>query len=92
MEESAIAGLSGTTQRYVRTKGVNDRTDIPAVTRKYCRDTKYLVPYTSSFVCCPLRVNKDCFEATWMLNSGASCHFTNDMNDFVEYEENVGPE
>ena len=27
-----------------------------------------------------------------MLNSGASCHFTNEINDFVEFEENVGPE
>ena len=26
-----------------------------------------------------------------MLNSGASCHFTNDLNDFIEFEENIGP-
>ena len=93
MEESAVAGPSGTTQRYVRTKRTNSHSDVPTVTRKYRRDTKYLVPSNHySFVCCPLRVNEDQSEATWMLDSGASCHFTNDINDFVEFEENVGPE
>ena len=37
-------------------------------------------------------MNEDQSEATWMLDSGVSCHFTNDINDFVEFEENVGPE
>ena len=92
MEESAVAGPSGTTQRYVRTKETNNCSDVFTATRKYRNITKYLVPNTSSLVCCPLRVNEDHFEATWMLDSGASCHFTNDLNDFVEYEENVGPE
>ena len=92
MEESAIAGPSGTTHRYVRTKETNSCSDVFTATRKYRSITKYLVPNTSSLVCCPLRVNEDCFEATWMLDSRASCHFTNNMNDFVEYEENVGPE
>ena len=91
MEESAVAGPSGTTQRYVRTKETNCCSDVSTVTRKYCNITKYLVLNTSSLVCCPLSVNEDHFEATWMLDSGASCHFTNNMNDFVEYEENVGP-
>ena len=92
IEESAVAGPSGTTQRYVCNKRANDCSNIFAVTRKYCSITKYLVPNSFSFVCCPLRVNKDQSEATWMLDSGASCHFTNDLNDFVEFEENVGPE
>ena len=92
MEESAVAGPSGTTHRYVRKQKVNDPTDITAVTRKYHRDMKYLVPNQYSFVCCPLRVNEDQSEATWMLNSGVSCHLTNNINDFVEFEENVGPE
>ena len=91
MEESAVTGPSGTTQRYVRTKRSNSHSDVPAVTRKYCRNMKYLVPNTSSFMCCPLCVNEDQSEATWMLNSGASCHFTNDLNDFIEFKENVGP-
>ena len=92
MEESAVAGPSGTTQRYVRTKKANAQTDIPAVTRTCYESLFYPSHNISSFVCCPLRVNEDCFEATWMLDSGASCHFTNNMNDFVEYEENIGPE
>ena len=92
MEESAVAGPSGTTHRYVRTKETTDCSDVFTVTRKYCSITKYLVPNTSSLVCCPLSVNEDHFEATWMLDSGASCHFTNNINDFVDYEENVGPE
>ena len=92
MGESAVAGPSGTTQRYVHTKETTCCSDVFTVTRKYCSITKYLVPNTSSLVCCPLSVNEDHFEATWMLDSRASCHFTNNINDFVEYEENVGPE
>ena len=92
MEESAVAGPSGTPHRYVHIQKANGSTDVTAVTRKYCRDTKYLVPNHYSLVCCPLRVNEDQSEATWMLDSGASCHFTNDINDFIEFEENVGPE
>ena len=92
MEESAVAGPSGTTQRYVRTKETICCSDVSTATRKYRSNTKYLVSNTSSLVCCPLRVNEDHFEATWMLNSGASCHFTNNISDFVDYEENVGPE
>ena len=92
MEESAVAGPSGTTQRYVGTKRAKNHSDVPAVTRKYHSIMKYLVPNTSSFVCCPLHVNEDQSEATWMFNSRVSCHFTNDLNDFIEFEENVGPE
>ena len=92
MEESTVDGPSGTTHRYVRTKKTISGSDVFTATRKYRSFTKYLVPNTSSLVCCPLRVNEDCFEATWMLDSGASCHFTNNIDDFVDYEENVGPE
>ena len=81
MEESAVAGLSGTTHRYVRTKETISCSDVFTATRKYHSIMKYLVPNTSSLVCCPLSVNKDHFEATWMLDSRASCHFTNNIND-----------
>ena len=92
MEESAVAGPSGTTHRYVRTKETKSCSDVFTATRKYRSITKYLVPNTSSLVCCPLSVNKNHFNATWMLDSGASCHFTNSINDFVEFKGNVGPE
>ena len=92
MEESVVTGPSGTSHRYVHKQKVNDLTDVTTVTRKYHNNTKYLVPNHHSFVCCPLCVNEDQSEATWMLDSGASCHFTNDINDFIEFEENVGPE
>ena len=91
MEESVVTGPSGTSHRYVRTKEMNNCSDVFTVTRKYHSIMKYLVPNTLSLVCCPLRVNEDQSEATWMLDSGVSCHFTNDLNDFVEFEENVGP-
>ena len=92
MEESVVTGPSGTSHRYVYKQKANDLTDVTTVTRKYHNNTKYLVPNHHSFVCCPLCVNEDQSEATWMLDSGASCHFTNDINDFIEFEENVGPE
>ena len=91
MEESAVAGPSGTTQRYVRTKRANDHSNVFAVTRTRYESLFYPSHNTSLF-CCPLSVNENHFEATWMLDSGASCHFTNNMNNFVDYEENVGPE
>ena len=72
MEESAVAGPSGTTHRYVRTKETNGCSDVSTATRKYRSITKYLVPNTSSLVCCPLSVNEDHFKATWMLDSGVS--------------------
>ena len=92
MEESAVAGPSGTPHRYVSKQKANNLTDVTAVARKYHSITKYLAPKSYSFVCCPLHVNEDQSEACWMLDSGASCHFTNDINDFVEYEEKVGTE
>ena len=92
MEESAVAGPSGTPHRYVRTKETNRCSDVFTAARKYRSNMKYLAPNHYSFVCCPLSVNEDHFEATWMLDSGASCHFTNNISDFVDYEENVGPE
>ena len=92
MEESVVTGPSGTSHRYVHKQKANDLTEVTTVTRKYHNNMKYLVPNHHSFVCCPLCVNEDQSEATWMLDSGASCHFTNDINDFIEFEENVGPE
>ena len=91
MEESAIAGPSGTTHRYVHTKRANNHSDVPTVTRT-CYESLFYPSHNTSLFCCPLSVNEDHFEATWMLDSGASCHFTNNLNDFIEYEENVGPE
>ena len=91
MEESAVAGPSGTSHRYVRNQKANVLTDVTAVIRT-CYESLFYPNHNTSFVCCPLRVNEDQSEATWMLDSGASCHFTNDINDFVEFEENVGPE
>ena len=92
MEESVVAGPSGTTQRYVHSKRANGHSDISAVTRT-CYESLFNILVTNiSFVYCPLHVNEDQSEACWVLNSRASCHFTNDINDFVEYEENVGTE
>ena len=91
MEESTVAGPSGTTQRYVHTKRANDHSDVSAVTRT-CYESLFYPSHNIPLFCCPLSVNEDRFEATWMLDSGASCHFTNNISDFVEYEENVGPE
>ena len=91
MEESVVAGPSGTTQRYVHTKEANGHSDVP--TTRTCYESLFNILVTNiSFVCCPLRMNEDQSEACWMLDSGASCHFTNDINDFVEYEENVSTE
>ena len=45
--------------------------------------------------CCPCFHKCDCVfdESTknWLIDSGASAHFTNDMNDFDEYQELKNP-
>ena len=89
MEESVVAGPSGTTQRYVCNEKVNIHSDVPPVTRT-CYESLFYPSHNTSLVCCPLHVNEDQSEVTWMLDSGVSCHFNN-INDFVEFEQNVGP-
>ena len=41
---------------------------------------------TKNISCCPLHDESSENEAIWMLDSGASWHFTYDTNDFVELE------
>ena len=44
MEESVVAGPSGTSHRYEHKQKANNLIDVSTVTRKYCRNMKYLVP------------------------------------------------
>ena len=64
MEESAVAGPSGTTHRYVRTKETICGSDVSTVTRTCYESLIYPSHNISFFECCPLSVNEDHFEAT----------------------------
>jgi len=52
-------------------------------------NTTYVVPYVNDEVCCTLLSELDAEEnlnkVSWILDSGASLHYTGDINDFVEY-------
>jgi len=52
-------------------------------------NTTYVVPYVNDEFCCPLLSELDAEEnlnkVSWILVSGASLHYTGDINDFVEY-------
>ena len=47
------------------------------------------VPYVNDELCCPLLSELDAEEnlnkVSWILDSGASLHYTGDINDFIEY-------
>jgi len=51
--------------------------------------TTYVVPYVNDEFCCHLLSELDAEEnlnkVSWILDSGASLHYTGDINDFIEY-------
>ena len=60
-------------------------------------ETTSVVPYVENIICCPNVISDFTAEdhmnrVDWILDSGASLHFTGDMNDFIEYtplEKNI---
>jgi len=60
-------------------------------------ETTSIVPYVENIICCPNVISDFAAEdhmnrVDWILDSGASLHFTGDMNDFIEYtplEKNI---
>jgi len=54
-------------------------------------ETTSIVPYVENTICCRPNVISDFVaedhmnRVDWILDSGASLHFTGDMNDFIEY-------
>jgi len=61
-------------------------------------ETTSIVPYVENTICCHPNVISDFVaedhmnRVDWILDSGASLHFTGDMNDFIEYtplEKNI---
>jgi len=52
-------------------------------------NTTYVVPHVNDEFCCPLLSELDAEEnlnrVSWILDSGASLHYTGDINDFIEY-------
>jgi len=60
-------------------------------------ETTSIVPYVENIICCPnvisdFTAGDHMNRVDWILDSGASLHFTGDMNDFIEYtplEKNI---
>ena len=100
-EIAAATGLAGPPTKYVANRIPRNNTDVALALNEnincnlsWCstpiRDNALL---ESSLELLVLGFNKlicpsenDVKVNEWMLNSGASMHFTNDMNDFVEYQ------
>jgi len=52
--------------------------------------TTSVVPYVENIICCPNVISDFAAEdhmnrVDWILDSGASLHFTGDMNNFIDY-------
>jgi hypothetical protein len=77
-----VAGLSGFGRRYKTRARVlsNDTNDSTAAEDKHNSSV-----VASEYTCLTLSALSET-EAVWMLDSGASQHFTFDLNDLVDYE------
>ena len=83
--EDSAAGPSGTSYRCAPITALIKSANIsPTVTKSsYCNSPVTI--NTNEISCCPsLSVIT---KSQWMLDSGASLHFTFDINDFVDYKE-----
>src|ERR1700753_1011293 len=79
-EDSLMGGLeAGPSGRCVTLTTSDDRTNGFSVINKGSLVT------SNKVFCYTLRENSE-NSAEWILNSGASMHFTNDLNNFIEYE------
>jgi hypothetical protein len=76
MDDMALFG------RYTHQKHLEYSADLAPTATK-------VVEYTvapSNIICCCSSCEKPKDKTMWMLDSGASLHFTNNINDFIEYE------
>ena len=82
MEDPQTANEAGLFGRYAPNKDSDQKADLtPTVTKV----VEYIVAPSNQNCCCTSCENpKD--KTMWMLDSGASFHFTNNLNDYIEYE------
>ena len=87
MEDSA-----GPSSRYAFAASPLEATKPPFTgynTTSATSNTMCVVPHVNEEFCCPLLSELDAEEnlnrVSWILDSGASLHYTGDINDFVEY-------
>ena len=96
-EIAAAAGLSGPSTKYVARKNTDvalalyknvnrnlSRCSTPIRDDALLEHSLELLVLGFNKLVCPSETDRK--ENEWMLDSGASMHFTNDMNDFVEYQ------
>ena len=82
---TVAAGISGSA-RYGAKTYEDNKTDLSADSKVFSRDNGSPLAADSliNFAC--LSLSDDMQSEEWMLDSGASMHFTHDINDFVDYE------
>ena len=85
MADSALAaGPSGSGRRYVTISVLSNNSDNSTTAPK---DSNRSLDSASQYICHTLSsATSDPKQAEWLLDSGASRHFTHDINEFVEYE------
>ena len=80
--------LFGTEERYETNLTLTTEAN-PSIAFNNCRantPAAFFNNVINKFVCLTLQDDKNETEAEWMLDSGASWHFTFDINDYVDYE------
>ena len=80
--------LFGTEERYETNSilGTEVNSSTAFNNRRVNTPAAFLNNVINKFVCLTLQDDKNETEAEWMLDSGASRHFTFDINDYVDYE------
>ena len=80
---AGLVGSSGTSPRYDAQLVPLEETNIPTVSNL---DRKLDRLEINTLSCAPLTDNEP-YCKTWLLDSGASCHFTYDLSDFIDIQD-----
>ena len=81
-EDPQTMDTSGLFGRYANL----DSSEYKADTTPTATNVVEYIVAPSNQVCCCASCEKSKNKTMWMLDSGASLHFTNDLDDFIEYE------
>ena len=82
VDATSVAGPSGSARRYVTSQVLSNESNGSTAPK----DKGSSLVVASKYTCHTLSEPVSDTEAKWMLDSGASQHFTHNINNFVEYK------
>lgn len=82
VDTTLVASPSGSARRYVTNRVLSNESNNSTAPK--VKGSSLVV--ASKYICHTLSKPMSDTEAEWMLDSGASWHFTHNINNFVEYE------